>query len=151
MATRRWCSRNLYESTSWNGPGVYRIRLVRDGKPVPIRRFNGTDYEGILVIGCSSNIERRRKQFIRASSGKKDHSEGIQWYLVTNFSRFRNIYSRGRYSLQFDFIKTKSKEEAERIEEEEIWTYFEKHSETPPLNAAIPGREKKFDRLRRTC
>lgn len=104
----------------------------------------------MAAIGCSSNIERRRKQFIRASSGKHGHSEGIQWYLVTNSSRFRDRYSQGGYSLQFDFIKTKSREEAERIEEEVIWIYFEKYSENPPLNAAIPGREKRFNELRCT-
>ena len=46
---------------------VYRIRLFRKERPVCIWRFGGIDEEGILAIGSSGNIERRRRQFITVS------------------------------------------------------------------------------------
>ena len=140
-----WKSVDINEDTKCDQPGIYRIRLMKSGEPIEIPRFNGVDKDGVLAIGCSENIERRRKQFIRASKGNHGHSEGIQWYLVHHCSGFE----KKDYSLQFQFLQAKSKEDAKRVEEDELWDYFCKYSEAPPLNSSLPRREKKFDEIRK--
>jgi hypothetical protein len=56
-------------------PGVYRIRALDGaGQPVPFRRLNDIDQEGILHIGQSRNVRERLTQFTRsAASGPKNY------------------------------------------------------------------------------
>jgi len=42
-----------------NSLGVYFVRWARSGKPVPIHRLNGCDYNGILHIGSAKKLRRR--------------------------------------------------------------------------------------------
>jgi hypothetical protein len=53
-----------------------------------------------------------------------------------------------RSSLLFEFVELESKNKAVDMEKKEIQKYFQKFWEAPPLNAAIPQREKWFDKLR---
>jgi hypothetical protein len=135
-----WESNNIDIGTNYDGPGVYRIRLFTHGRPAAIPRLGGTDKEGVLAIGCSENIEDRRKQFIQSSKGKRGHSEGIQWWLVKKFHNFEG------FSLVFDFIKLsledKSSEECRQIQE-----YFKRYAEAPPLNGSMPKRIRWFEEL----
>jgi hypothetical protein len=41
------------------GPAVYQVRLVVQGRPVPIPRLLGIDEEGGLVFGCTANMVQR--------------------------------------------------------------------------------------------
>jgi len=135
-----WISQDIDKPTQCTKPGVYRIKLFQMGRPVRIKRFGGVDRDGILAIGYSKNIEERRKQFLRASKGHDHHSEGIQWYLVKRVS----VLKDDQYSLKFEFREAESVEEAKKAESEEIWSYFKKFWEPPPLNAAISERKKRF-------
>jgi len=140
----KWTVVDIDNKSDYKGPGVYKIQLVdKNGKPVEIRRFGGTDEEGALVIGCSKNIDTRRKQFVTSSAGKRGHSEGIQWWLVKHFSQLAE-----QPSLKFAFAELGTKEEALRVEMEEIHNYFTKYWEAPPLNGVIPKRLEWFNRLR---
>jgi hypothetical protein len=141
----KWKSFDINQQVKYDGPGVYKIRLFREERPVPIRRFGGIDEEGILMIGVSDNIERRRKEFVRASNKGYQHSEGMQWFLVKHVSHLRESI----YSLRFEFIETDTKERAEEMEGEEAWRYFEKYWETPPLNSVLPKRGERLNELRR--
>jgi hypothetical protein len=139
-----WRVVHISSEITYNGPGVYKIQLVdKNGKILQIPRLGGTDEEGVLAIGCSEHINSRRRQFVTSSAGKHGHSEGIQWWLVRYFSE------RARQtSLRFAFAELGTKEEAMRVETEEIQNYFKKYCEAPPLNGVIPKREEWFDRLR---
>lgn len=138
-----WIAQDLYDKTAYTGFGVYKIRLFRDEKPVRIHRFQGVDETGLLLIGRSVDIDRRRRQFVNSSKGRHGHSEGIQWYLVTRFSEIDK-----QTSLRFEFVKLESERKAKERERVELQDYFERYLETPPLNAAIPKRKEWFDELR---
>ena len=140
----KWRVVDVNRRIDYEGPGVYKIQLVdKNGKPVEIRRFGGTDKEGVLAIGCSKHIDTRRKQFVTSSAGERGHSEGIQWWLVKHFSELAE-----QTSLRFAFAELGTKEEAMRVEMEEIHNYFTKYWEAPPLNGVIPKRLEWFNRLR---
>ena len=140
----KWMVVDIDSGIGYDGPGVYKIQLVnKNGKPVEISRFGGTDKEGILAIGCSKQIDIRRKQFVESSKGKRGHSEGIQWCLVRQFSE-----KAEQALLRFAFAKLGTKEEAMEEERKEIRNYFKKYLEAPPLNGAIPKRLEWFKQLR---
>ena len=43
----KWMVVDINRKIGYKGPGVYKIQLVnKNGKPVEIRRFGGTDKEG---------------------------------------------------------------------------------------------------------
>jgi len=130
----KWSSFGIEEETKCNQPGVYRIRLFNGNTPVTIRRLQGADAEGMLAIGQSKNIERRRKDFLGSLKGKRRHSEGMQWRLV-------KLFSNKLDNLRFDFVKTNSKK-AKKMEDTELREYFKKHLELPPLNGVMPNRKK---------
>ena len=141
----KWRVVDINRKIGYKGPGVYKIQLVnKNGKPVEIRRFGGTDKEGILAIGCSKQIDIRRKQFVESSKGKRGHSEGIQWCLVKRVSK----KLAEQALLRFAFAKLGTKEEAMKAEMTEIRNYFKKYLEAPPLNGAIPKRLEWFKQLR---
>lgn len=140
---KSWILNSIETETNYCGPGVYRGRLIVDGSPTQIKRLGGTDYEGILFIGQSKNIEKRRKAFIRATSGHHGHSEGIQWFLVGQFSNLDNLSD-----LWFEYARVTTEKEAKKREANEIWGYFKRFLEAPPLNGCIPEREKRFDKIR---
>jgi hypothetical protein len=134
----------ITQETNYGGPGVYWIKLLRNQRPFEINRLGGPDKSGILAIGCTDNVERRRKQFIDSSGGKYGHSEGMQWFLVRKFWKLGSQ----EYSLQFEYIKLSSKEASKTEEKEKIQEYFKEYLESPPLNGAIPERKKWFSELR---
>lgn len=142
----KWSSINIGNKTRYSKGGIYRIRAceIASGKSVRIPRLRYYDEEGILMIGRTKNIERRRKQFVRSSLGNHGHSEGIQWWLVKHFSRLGE-----EFSLVFDFIKVEDAE-ATDLERKKIQEYFKKHLELPPLNSIMPRRNEWFDQLRLT-
>jgi len=138
-----WNSISIDNETGYDGHGVYRILATKGGKAVKIPRFRKVDEGGVLVIGRTDNIERRRKQFVKSSRGNHGHSEGKQWWLVKHFSNFGE-----EFSLMFDFTRLKSREEAKKMERREIQDYFKKFLELSPLNSIMPKRNDWFDQLR---
>jgi len=129
VSRMEWRVVDINYEIDYDGPGVYKIQLVdKNGKLLEIRRFGGTDEEGVAVIGCSEQINTRRKQFVTSSAGERGHSGGIQWWLVKYFLEWAK-----QTSLRFAFAELGTKEEAMRVEMEEIQDYFTKHLEAPPL------------------
>ena len=134
--------KNITESSRYDGCAVYEVRLVnKEDHPVIINRFLGTDKEGILAIGMTTNMERRRKQFIYGENRCRAHSEGNLLFLLKEYSRFKTKYNRTRY--QYRFQKVKTRDDAKKKEKKLIKDYFKKYGEVPPLNSAIPDRYDK--------
>lgn len=54
--------------------GVYLLTYVENGKPKVFTRLNGTDHEGILLIGKAVNLRRRVGEFYKdiLSEGLKE-------------------------------------------------------------------------------
>ena len=112
-------------------PGVYRIRaFTKQGKPRCISRAGGVDREGILHIGEAKNLEARIQMFMRAATkGKAAHHAGrefFEWH-------FERLFPRE--NLRVDFIETRTKEQAQRLERALHVEYRKEFLDRPPLDS----------------
>ena len=128
----------ITEPANYNGAAVYKIRIVEKGAPAIINRFLGSDNRGIIVIGMSTKMENRRRQFVLGRTRGRGHSEGNLLCRIQKFAPFNQKFSRP--VLQYKFFMVKSKEEADNMESRLIKAYVRKFGEVPPLNSAIPKR-----------
>jgi len=131
--------KNIDKAARHDSHAVYEIRLVNtQGTSVAINRFLGKDKKGLLSIGMTTNMERRRKQFISGEDRCQGHSEGNLLFLLKEYSRFRTKHPLPKY--QYRFQKVISEDETKRKERKLIKDYVRQYGEVPPLNSAIPGR-----------
>jgi len=130
---------------NYHGHGIYRILLYKNNKPISIRRFQGVDDFGILSIGKSVNIEKRRFKFYRTSIGKRKlgHSEARTWLIINKLSQ--DLFNS--HSLMFTYKKTCPGEEIVE-ERDDLRKYFTKFLELPPLNHQFPERMKWYHELK---
>ena len=126
----------ITEPANYNGAAVYEIRIVERGKPAIINRFLGSDNRGIIVIGMSTKMENRRRNFIYGMNQGRRHSEMNLLFRIRKFMSFNQRFSKPVF--QYKFFKVTSKEEAKRGESCLIKAYIKKFGEVPPLNSAIP-------------
>ena len=126
------------QPTSYEGPAVYRIRLVVHDRPHAIPRFLGPDTEGILSIGKTGSMKKRRSQFKRGLAKGRGHSEANLLHLIRDHSYLLRILPEHQY--QYCFAIVPDIEQASSSEEELIKDYFRNYGEVPPLNSAIPNR-----------
>ncbi|MCZ7357358.1 MAG: hypothetical protein O8C66_09930 [Candidatus Methanoperedens sp.] len=131
--------RNIEDSAESN-PAVYRIRLLKDKKPVVIPRWLKEDSEGVLYIGKNGDMEKGRKRFLKgfeaggALKNMGGHPASNMIYLL----RKVNIKIESK-DLEYSYYKTK---EIEQFEGEAIVKYFKTHGELPPLNSNFPKRKE---------
>ncbi|MGA1979348.1 MAG: hypothetical protein ABSG99_02120 [Sedimentisphaerales bacterium] len=120
-----------------NSAAVYKIALSEredSPKPIPMKRFTGTDGEGCLSIGETTDMETRRKQFMGGS-----HSEGILLNIVKKYCR---SYQKqfGNAITIYSYAVVESEDVALKEERELIKKYIMDFGEAPPLNSAVPDR-----------
>lgn len=131
------------EKAKYSGPGIYRVRLYKNGAPIPIKRLQGKDGLGILSIGKSVNIDKRIKLFQSTSVGNrsKGHSEARTWFIVSRIpgSQYDDC------DLMFEYFKS---DKIEFDEREALKKYFIDHLELPPLNHQFPGRMEWYKKLK---
>ena len=120
------------------GPAVYRIRAVKNGRPLVIDRFLGTDVRGILSIGVSGNFEQRRQKFVRALSVGRGHSEANLLCLLFRYCRLEQKI--GNILIEYSCCAQCLRSEALKLEAQQIKNYLRRYGEVPPLNSAIPER-----------
>ncbi len=131
--------------SNYQGHGIYQILIYKNDKPISISRLQGKDCNGILSIGKSVNIEKRRNKFYRTSIGKRKlgHSEARTWLIIKRLSH--DLFDS--HSLMFTFKKTGQGEEIDE-ERDELRKYFTKFLELPPLNHQFPERMKWYHELK---
>lgn len=121
--------------------GVYVLVYVENGKPKAFTRLNGTDDEGILLIGKAVNLRRRVREFYKdiLSEGLKEkyHSEG--W----NFrAYFRNNQNPNAMKLKLEniwvyWVVMENEKQAYQFETQLIQNYVTNFQDKPPLNINI--------------
>ena len=117
-------------------PGIYFVRWVRNGRPVPIPRLCDQDSKGILYIGGSKNIRRRIKQLINAIV---NDGENHTIYKTKKFCSISKLIKLEEYEITWEKLKTE--EEANGEEWAALKLYCDKYHEGPPLNLSL-GRSK---------
>jgi hypothetical protein len=128
----------LEQAANYNDPAVYKIRLCRSGAPVSISRFLGSDDDGLLCIGKTSNLEQRRKDFINGITNGNGHSEGNLIYILERITSLSVNHPNREY--EYSYIKAKRNGEKDTLEEKHIKAYVKQFGEAPPLNSSIPNR-----------
>lgn len=130
---------DINENKNYQGPAFYAVRLLIDGVVVPIPRFLGVDSEGLLTIGMTTNLEKRRRQFMQGIKMGKGHSAGNLLYKLMGLnSLFKN--TRSNASFEISFTKVPNKQVALEYESKSTNEYFERFGEVPPLASVLPDR-----------
>ena len=136
MKWTRW--KSILLGSEYQGPAVYMTRLVLDGQPMTIPRFLKNDQTGIILIGNSNNMERRRRQFCTGLSRGEGHSEANLLFILKKYTKVKSILDR--YKIEYRFMQLSTKNEATQCEEILIKRYVKRFGEVPPLNSTIPKR-----------
>ena len=112
-------------------PGVYKIYLYRENKPITIPRFLKDDVSGLLYIGAAEKtpLYYRLNCFINTINPSKKQNNHSGANKVMNNKSLDKIIKVS--SLMFDFILSSK---AKMQEKKELKDYFEEFGEVPPLN-----------------
>jgi hypothetical protein len=120
------------------GPALYEFRLVENGRAVPLGRMLGVDAEGILVIGCTGDMESRCYQS-RSGRRSASGSSTMNWlYYLERYSPLPALYPNAGY--EYRFAVAGSVVEAAAWEERRLKRYWCRFGEAPPLNSIVPNR-----------
>jgi hypothetical protein len=120
--------------------GVYQIRVVAQGQPVPIPRWLGEDENGLLYIGCTktsigSRLSLFRDGIHRHTAG---HTAGKKRYIL---QRWIPAYEEKLGGLQREYRWVATQEEfARKREEDVLQSYVATFGEAPPLNGSFAYR-----------
>lgn len=147
MSWNEW--QTIESASSYNGPAVYELRMTNCNRnPISIPRFLSSDYRGLLSIGETGSMDKRRKQFINAIAKCSGHSEGNLFYYLLRYSPIMERFPD--YQLEYRFYPKVDKSSAKIEEAKLIKTYICEFGEVPPLNSAIPNRYGCWD-LKKTA
>ena len=129
----------IQKPLTYTGPALYELRITNKlGTPFSINRFLSIDNEGVLTIGQTKCMERRRTQFITGIHQCYGHSECNLLYFLIKHSLFDKIFHD--FILQFRYKQLPTEHDAKTEEKSAIKEYICKFGEVPPLNSAIPDR-----------
>lgn len=112
--------------------GIYRLyALKEDLSPIPIQRFGGIDYSGILYIGQTTRQTLRKRVYnllatTRLIGNTTNHSGGLK-YRTNQIIRT----TLGEHQLYFDFEVCHNSLDREK---ELLHEYSVLYGEYPPLN-----------------
>ncbi len=132
----RWCP--LDHPCGHNGAAVYQVRLLRSRRPLPIGRLLRRDPAGLLCIGMTADMQRRRRAFVQGLKRGRGHSEANLLHQLEKSTPLKRLMPRRVY--QYRFRTTSNRLDAQRLEERLIKRYVKQFGEVPPLNSAIPNR-----------
>jgi hypothetical protein len=133
-------------------PGVYKIRWFHKGKPKPIARLAGIDWEGILYIGSVSakksassaysvGLRGRLYDFRNSAVGRNKYHIAGKTYNYFGFSRIiplEGLQFQVFYQLENPrCTKTYAKSKVESVEHAELRKYLRKFRDKPPLNFSM--------------
>jgi hypothetical protein len=137
-AVSRWSWHALCDSGDYDGPAVYAVRVLNEGRVCRIPRFLGTDPNGILTIGMTTNFDRRRRQFIRGMNHGRGHTAANLLYPLKTRKLFHSTIPEPSYQICF----RRAKDEANARSWEELLTrqYVRRFGEAPPLTSLVPNR-----------
>jgi len=120
--------------------GVYMILWVKNRKPVTIQRIRGSDERGILYIGSAVNLRRRMRELWRSIQivrRLKTYPEEHTFGATLLYTGLHDVIADQELYICF---KVLNKQEAKKMEKEELLKYTRRYGEPPPLNLNIGRR-----------
>jgi hypothetical protein len=133
-----WQWKMLSEPTGHHAAAAYAVRLLNQGSVVSIPRFLGVDAEGLLTIGKTTDLEERRRRFVRGSSKGRGHSSGNTLFFLNFVGVFQKFFREPSYQIAFKPVATDL--DARRLESDLTKNYMIRFGEGPPLGSVIPDR-----------
>ena len=128
------------ELLDYKGLATYEISIVRNRKPIPVKRWCSTDQAGIVCIG-QGILKQRVYHFYYAVIRRQawaSHSAGILYSIL---KRRAKLFSKsGNHQLEIRYCPVISKKKAKKLEAILLKKYLMKFGELPPLNSAIPSK-----------
>ena len=121
----------------YNDCAIYKVRMRVGNKTETIPRFFEADKKGLLYIGKTTNLERRRRQFISGWERGYGHAGANLLYWLDNNTNIRRRFKN--YICEYSFKRIK-RNQLKRLESQEIREYVKRYGEVPPLNSIFPGR-----------
>jgi len=115
--------------------GVYIITLPQRGS---IARFLDADFDCIITIGSTKQLNKRRMQFLAGLSSLEGHSAGNLFNIINAACHLETQST----AFQFDYCEQETKEQALEIEGDLTAEYMVNFGEAPPFNSVIPKRKK---------
>jgi hypothetical protein len=129
---------------NYQGAAIYKVRLTNaNHNPFSLERLLKVDDQGIICIGETGNMKRRRAQFLSAINGANGHSEMNLVYYLNEYTDFKKKFEDAKF--QYCFCECTDKAESKSEEEKLIKVYFKEFGEVPPLNSAIPNRYENWE------
>lgn len=137
-------------------PGQYQVRFTKQGKPVPIKRKDGFDEEGLLYWGEGCTLSNRFGDLVWSLQNPRSrprHSAAKK-YLKSKSLRRKYPLSRIQVRFRRDKLPAKCSPEQDVWEDDEgkkramvgersgLRAYKERFGEYPPLNS-IGGKRLK--------
>ncbi|MGD0597834.1 MAG: hypothetical protein ABSA64_09990 [Sedimentisphaerales bacterium] len=130
---------NINDNCNYQGPAVYKVRLANaNSNACKLERLLMADDEGIMCIGQTGNMERRRTKFLSGIKNANGHSEINLVYYLNRYTKFPDKFNDANF--QYSFCKCSDVPESKKEEDKLIKAYFKEFGEVPPLNSAIPNR-----------
>lgn len=128
------------------GEGIYAVRILRRrNQPWRMRRLLADDMDGILTLGRSDDIERRRKNFVSGVRTCYGHSAGNLLHLIVEHAgAFGDDLEDVLRRVEWTFEHVRTEATSHQREELMIKHYIRRFGEPPPLNCAIPKRYGKW-------
>jgi excinuclease UvrABC nuclease subunit len=127
--------------------GVYVLIYVENGKPKAFTRLNGTDYEGILLIGKAVDLRRRVREFYKdiLSEGLKEkyHSEGWNFRAYFRDNPNPQAMKLKPENIWVYWTLTESEKQAYQFETQLKQDYVTNFQDKPPLNINIKRQRKR--------
>ncbi len=141
MDSETWVELLKAPGEACKAPGVYLIRWVKEGRPVPIPRILDVDRKGILYIGSAKNLRRRLRRLVRAldveglekPSNRRKHTAALTY----RFFGLNEHICLKLGEMEAAWVYFESVEKARNQEIAAIRHYTEKYGEAPPLNRQI--------------
>jgi hypothetical protein len=131
---------------------VHRLQRDDPSRYCTNHRIGGDDPEGIMYIGMTEDLQRRRWEFRASVTGKGPHTSGELLHHINDISPWWQKFHGPREelvdSLLFTYIPTRTEQLLVR-EAEAIDDYIILYGEKPPANGQVPGRKWFFKRNRR--
>lgn len=131
--------KDLSQPSEHFGPAWYEVRLAdAKGCPIPLGTiFGAMDPSGIVSIGESLNLEKRRMQMLNGTENCYGHPSGNLWFYLKEFTKLLERFPGCR--LQYRYQPAQTKHEAESLECAAIKSYVVRHGQMPLLNRQIPS------------
>ncbi len=131
--TSSWTRWRFLHEKEWNKippmPGVYQFRSLKKGQPQRIGRVRGTDKEGIIYTGQSSNLRQRISGFWKTLEHPRKSRHAAGWTYIA--FRYERVFPKK--NLQFRYMTLEG--DPTRKEFDLLLEYRKKFMDLPPLNS----------------